>query len=168
MVISRFGEVAQHSGFYAFQNCALCREVSHHELFAKIPSLPLVLHLRYYIGHYPRFMTIGKDRNKDQFQNWQLYSVWKLPFCDHRAIKLPFCDHRAIKLTQNCIYLTNPCYQSVFRHSWISCQDTNFFTCYSVLPLAPYTALCFWRDTIPRRSSAGVHSCSVSRSRKPT
>jgi len=27
-------------------------------------------------------MTIGKDRNKDRFENWLLYCGWKLPFCD--------------------------------------------------------------------------------------
>jgi len=38
------------------------------------------------ITYNPWFMTIGKDQNKDRFKNWQLCSVWKLPFCDHRAI----------------------------------------------------------------------------------
>jgi len=40
-----------------------------------------------------------KDQNKDRFENWELCSVWKLPFCDHRAIKL----------TQNSVILTNAC-----------------------------------------------------------
>jgi len=31
-------------------------------------------------------MTIGKDRNKYRFENWQLCGVWKLPFCGHRAL----------------------------------------------------------------------------------
>ena len=44
-------------------------------------------------------MTIGKDQNKDQYQNWQVFGAWKLPFCDHRVIKL----------TQNCACFTNPC-----------------------------------------------------------
>jgi len=57
------------------------------------------LHVSYSFGHYPRFRTIGKDRNKDRFEDWQLCGVWKLPFCDHRAIKL----------TPNCISFTNPC-----------------------------------------------------------
>ena len=39
------------------------------------------------------------DRNKDQFKNWQLCGVWKLPFCDHKALKL----------TQNCVCITNQC-----------------------------------------------------------
>ena len=42
--ISRFKrEVARHSGFYEFYSCALCRYVSHHELFEKISSLPFSL-----------------------------------------------------------------------------------------------------------------------------
>jgi len=40
-------------------------------------------------------MTTGGDRNKDRFENWKICGVWKLPFCDHRAIKL----------TQNCVWL---------------------------------------------------------------
>jgi len=44
-------------------------------------------------------MTIGKDRNKDLFENWQLCGVWKLPFCGHRPIKR----------TQNCVSFINPC-----------------------------------------------------------
>ena len=43
--ISSFGDVARHSGLYEFHNCALCREVSHRELVAKIPSLPLALEI---------------------------------------------------------------------------------------------------------------------------
>jgi len=43
-------------------------------------------------------MTIGKNRNKDRFKNWQLCNVWNLPFCDHWAINL----------TQNCVSSTNP------------------------------------------------------------
>jgi len=41
--ISRFGEMAGYSGLYKIHSCALRREVSHHELFAKIPSLRLYL-----------------------------------------------------------------------------------------------------------------------------
>jgi len=44
-------------------------------------------------------MTIGEDRNKDQFKNWKLCGLWKLPFRNHGAIKL----------TQSCVYFTNPC-----------------------------------------------------------
>ena len=43
---SRFGrEVTRHSGLYEFHSCALCREVSNRELFAKITSLPLVFEI---------------------------------------------------------------------------------------------------------------------------
>ena len=43
--ISLFGEMVQHSWFYEFDSCALCREVSRRELFAKIQSLPLGLQI---------------------------------------------------------------------------------------------------------------------------
>ena len=42
-------------------------------------------------------MTTGEDRNKHLFTNWQLCGVWKLPFCDNRAIKF----------TPNCICFIN-------------------------------------------------------------
>ena len=38
-------------------------------------------------------------RNKDRFENWQLFGLGKLPFRNDGAIKL----------TQNCICFTNPC-----------------------------------------------------------
>jgi len=38
-------------------------------------------------------------RNKDRFENWQLFGLWKLPFRNDGAIKL----------TQNCICFINPC-----------------------------------------------------------
>jgi len=79
-------------------------------------------------GHYPRFMTIGKDRNKDRFENWQLWSVWKLPFCAHRAIKL----------TQNCVSLTNPCINPLGlclpSHVNTTPRYLNVSTCCNVLP----------------------------------
>ena len=69
-------------------------------------------------------MTIGEDRNKNWFKNWQLCGVWKLPFCDHRAIKL----------TQNWLYFTNPCInfhvQSLVN---TTPRYLNFSTCCSVL-----------------------------------
>jgi len=40
-------EVALHSRFYEFDSSALCRQVSHRELFAKIPSLPLVVEIAF-------------------------------------------------------------------------------------------------------------------------
>jgi len=64
--------------------------VSHHERLEKILYLPLALAVV--------FFQQGEDRNKDRFKTWQLYGLWKLPFCDHRAIKL----------TQNCVCFTNP------------------------------------------------------------
>jgi len=75
-------------------------------------------------------MTIGKDRNTDQFKNWQLCGVWKPPFRDHRAIKL----------TQNCLCFTNPCINSRAPPSVTGDINTtprylNVFTCCSVLLL---------------------------------
>jgi len=37
--VSRFAEVAEHSGLYEFHSCALCREVPHRELFTQISSV---------------------------------------------------------------------------------------------------------------------------------
>ena len=53
---------------------------------------------------------IGEDRNKDGFKNWQLCSV----------SKLPFCDHRTIRLTQNCVCFTN-LYIKLLVLSSVSC-----------------------------------------------
>jgi len=39
------------------------------------------------------------DSNKDRFENWQLWGVWKLPLCHHRVIKP----------TQICSCFINPC-----------------------------------------------------------
>jgi len=61
---SLFGKVTRDSGFYEFHSCALCREVSHRELFAKIPSLQFVLSTFSVIP-----MTIGEDLNKDRYEN---------------------------------------------------------------------------------------------------
>ena len=83
--IWKSGLMDWHSGFYEFHSCALCGEVSHHELFVKIPALPLAHDIALF--DYPRFMTIGEDLNKNQFENWRLSTVWKLPFCDHIARK---------------------------------------------------------------------------------
>jgi len=41
--MSRFGELARHSGLGEFHSCALRRQASQRELIAKIPSLPLAL-----------------------------------------------------------------------------------------------------------------------------
>jgi len=66
-VLSQFrGDVVPHSGLCEFHSCALCREVSHHGLIAKIPLCHL--HSRYYFCNYPRFKIIGKDQNKDRFK----------------------------------------------------------------------------------------------------
>jgi len=75
-------------------------------------------------------MTIGRDRNTDRFGNWQLCSIWKLPFRVRRAINQ----------TQNCVCLTNPCINVLVQYSVTRYINTthrylNFFTCCSVSPL---------------------------------
>jgi len=62
------GEVVRHSKLGKFHSFALYREVSNRELFAKIPSLLLVL-LALSFSHYPGFMVKGEDRNKKRFKN---------------------------------------------------------------------------------------------------
>jgi len=95
-VLSQFlGDVVPHSGLCEFHSCALCREVSHHGLIAKIPLCHL--HLRYCFCHCLRFKIIGKDQNIDRFKNWQFYGAG-----------LSFCDHRAISLMKNCVIFSNP------------------------------------------------------------
>jgi len=64
--IPGFGEVAQHSGLCEFHSCALCRKVSHHDFFAKIPSLPLGRGIIFFRSLYPRF--IGEDRKKNDLK----------------------------------------------------------------------------------------------------
>ena len=64
--------------------------------------------------------------------------------------KLPFCDHRAIKLTQNCVCsTTNPCINlpvpSVTRDDTL--RYLNFWTCCSVLQL---TCSVFWLRLLKR------------------
>jgi len=85
-------------------------------------------------------MYRGKDRNKKRFKNRQLCSVWKHPFCDHRAIKR----------TQNTLAL--PIRVSVSSFRLPSLVNTPLGT-WSSPPaavycrsLAAYTALVFWRD----------------------
>ena len=58
-------EVAPFSDLYEFHRCALCHEVSHHELYANIPSLSVRQHS---FLHYPTFITTGEDPKKDQLK----------------------------------------------------------------------------------------------------
>jgi len=64
--------------------------------YCSLSRIPLIDSFIYF---HPRFMTIGEDCDKDRFKSWQLFGVWKLLFCDHRAIKF----------IQNCGCFTNPC-----------------------------------------------------------
>ena len=112
----------------------------------------------------PWFITIGKDWNKDRFNNWQLCGV----------CKLPFCDHRAINFTQNCVSFTNPCISllTLYLPSLVSAKPRyfNFSTCCSVLPL---TCSIDCIGFVEKHSimvfllRADFHSGSVARSRKP-
>ena len=63
---SLFGEVARHAGLYGFQTFALCHEVLHRQVFANIPSLPFILHLRFMIRG--RFCQV-------RYQCWQKEST---------------------------------------------------------------------------------------------
>ena len=73
-------------------------------------------------------MTIGKDRNKDRFENWQLGSVWKVPFCGHRAIKP---TQNSVSFTKPCINLVELCLPSLVN---TTPRYLNLFTCCSVFP----------------------------------
>jgi len=70
-------------------------------------------------------MIISEYRKKYQFKNWQLCGVWKLPFCENRAIS----PRRTA-----CVLLIRasiPC--SAFRHSWIPLpRYLNISTCCSI------------------------------------
>jgi len=77
--------------------------VSHQELFANIPSLPLVLLIVFFQSSLTaRFVATGEDGNIDRFKNWMLCGFWKPPFRHHGAIKI----------TQNCVCFINPCINS--------------------------------------------------------
>ena len=98
---------SRHSLLYELHSCALCREVSHPELFTKIPFLPLAL-LIVFVMSLPRLMTIGWDRNKDL----QLCGVWKIPVSSPRSGEA----NAQLRLLSYSVYQP-PC--SAFRHSWI-------------------------------------------------
>jgi len=92
--IFRFREVTRYSGLYEFHSCAFYRKVSHRELFANIPFLPLFLAIVF---------CQSLHKMHDHVHRWEseqkLCSVWKLPFYQHRAIKF----------MQNCVCFTNLC-----------------------------------------------------------
>jgi len=77
----------------------------------KISSTPLVL-LGALFQSLPRFIIIVEDGNKDHFENWQLGSVWKFSFWDHKAIKL----------TQNSVCFINPCIFKLRVPSFATCE----------------------------------------------
>jgi len=77
--ISLFGEVFRCLGLYEFHSCALCLEVSHRELFAKIPPLPLLLGMAHFQSlpeiHDHRCMGIRTKTglNTDSFAVFQSF-----------------------------------------------------------------------------------------------
>jgi len=87
------------------------------------------------LSHHPKCMTMSADRNKDWFMNWQLCSVWKLPFVatnGQSSRKTAFA--LSIRVSVSC---------SVFRHSWILLQvtwtspPTVVYCCLLALSLIP-------------------------------
>jgi len=109
-------------------------------------------------------MNIGEDRNQDRFKKWQLCGVWKLPFCNHRAIKL----------RQNCVCSANPSINlpvppSVIRenhHKTLELIDLlQFIAAYLQLALALVSVETQYPMVL---SSAHLHSRLVARSCKPT
>jgi len=44
-------------------------------MLGKKQSLPLAETKQLTFSHYLRFLTIGEDRRKDQFRNWQIRSL---------------------------------------------------------------------------------------------
>jgi len=118
-----------HSGLYELHSCALRREASRRELFAK--------------SHLTKYITTGGD-GKSPIENFKLCSVWKLLFYNHGAMKFYQSVHQS------------PC--SVLPHSWKPPQGawpSPPAAVYCRL-LAAYIALGFWRDIIPRFLTALV------------
>ena len=107
-------------------------------------------------------MTIGEDRNKDQFKNWKLCGLWKLPFRNHGAIKL----------TQSCVYFTNPCV-NLFVPTYVTpeyhpkvLECLHLLQCISVhlQNTLPWPS---WETRYFNLFSADLRSCLVARSMKP-
>jgi len=116
------------------------REVSRREQFTKILFLTLALEITL-------FQSLPKihDHRWESEKIWQLCGVWKLPFCDHRAIKL----------TQNCVCFTNPCINLLVPSSVTREYHTKVFELLHYLQcIAAYLwrTQIFWRDIIPRSS----------------
>jgi len=99
---------------YELHSCALCRVVSHRGLFPNIPSVPLILEIALFQWLTRRLMTMGKDRNKDRFKNWQLCGVWKLPLCDHINEV-----HAEVRLLYQSVCQSLCC---GFHPSWMTCM----------------------------------------------
>ena len=90
--------MVRHSGRYEFHYCALCREFSHRQLFAKIPSLRLVLGIVF----VRTLLKIHDNRSASEqrpIKNW----------------RFPFCNNRAITANQKCVCFTNPVPPSITR-----------------------------------------------------
>jgi len=131
-------------------------------------SLQMSYLCRLFFWQYPfsrrlRLMTTGEDRKNDQFKNWKLCGLWKLPFRHHGAITL----------TQKCVWFTNPCINSFVPTSVTReyhpkvLERLHLLQCISAhlkntLPWAS------WETQYLNLFSAEFRSCLVARSRKPT
>ena len=157
--------MVRHSGFYEFHSCALCREVSRRELFAKIPSLPLRRGITFFQSLPKIHDHVGEDWNLQMRWKVKVYGVWKLPFCHYRAINL---TQSWVCFTYRFLY---EFVYIVFRDLWIPPQGTwNSSPAAFVLPL---TYIAQWVGFLERHNtylgvfSDGFLSCSVARSCKP-
>jgi len=102
----------------------------------------------------PRFMTLGKDQNKDWFEKWQLCCV----------LQLLFCCHRAVKLAQKCVSFTNPCIDLLAHLPSLvntTSRYLNYSTCCNVLPCRSLATSGMQREgqmgRRPRASQPGGH-----------
>jgi len=108
-----------------------------------------------------RVTTVGEDRNKVRLKNCQLCGIWKLPFCDHRAIEL----------TQVCVCFTNHVSISLFLFTSFVNTTPRYLTSQHAQMhcplLAAHTGLGYWRDVVLGLFSANFHSRLGSGSSKP-
>jgi len=107
----------------------------------------------------PRFMTLGKDRNKDPFQNWQLCGVWSSRFVATEQLSS----------RRNALALPIRVSISSFRLPSLANTTSRYLNvsnCCSVLPLTcriPYLGFAEKHTVVPRYFSADFHSASAFR-----
>jgi len=115
------------SGFTDFRPVLFVTKY-HTDNSSQIYHLCHLLFWQYSFSRHLKFMTTGEDRNKDQFENWKLCVL----------LKLPFCHHRAINLTQNCASSPVPVLTPLVRLPslvYATPRYSNVSTCCSILPL---------------------------------